>query len=181
MNITYPHVIENCIGEKLIFHGIEKEPDGEKVIVENYVTPGNGPVMHTHWLQDEALTVIEGRLGYQVLGQPEQFATIGETVLFKRGIAHKFWNAGNETLRLSGYVSPANNMVYFLSQVYRSMNENGGRPGMYDAAYLLGRYKTEFRMLEIPTFVQKLIFPVILFLGSIRGKKKKFVDAPAPL
>ena len=61
------------------------------------------------------------------------------------------------------------------------MNENNGRPGMYDTAYLLGRYKTEFRMLEIPTFVQKLIFPVILFLGSIRGKKKKFIDAPDPL
>ncbi len=55
------------------------------------------------------------------------------------------------------------------------MNENGGRPGIYDAAYLLGRYKTEFRMLEIPTFVQKLIFPVILFLGSIRGKRKNLL------
>jgi hypothetical protein len=61
------------------------------------------------------------------------------------------------------------------------MNENRGRPGMYDAAYLLGRYKTEFQMLEIPTFVQKLIFPAILSLGTNRRKKKKFIDAPDPL
>ncbi len=61
------------------------------------------------------------------------------------------------------------------------MNENGGRPGMYDAAYLLDRYKTEFSMLEIPTFVQKLIFPVVLSLGNLRGKQKKFMDAPDPL
>ena len=61
------------------------------------------------------------------------------------------------------------------------MNENGGRQGMYDVAYLLDRYKTEFRMLEIPALVQKIIFPVILFPGSVGGKKKKFVDAPDPL
>jgi hypothetical protein len=61
------------------------------------------------------------------------------------------------------------------------MNENGGRPGMYDAAYLLNRYKTEFRMLEIPGFVQRLIFPVILFFGNLMGKKKKFINAPGPL
>ena len=51
---------------------------------------------------------------------------------------------------------------------------------MYDAAYLLGRYKTEFRMLEIPAFVQKLIFPVILFFGNLMGKNKNFIDAPDP-
>jgi len=43
---------------------------------------------------------------------------------------------------------------------------------MYDAAYLLDRYKTEFRMLEIPAFVQGLIFPVALFFGNLMGKKK---------
>jgi len=50
------------------------------------------------------------------------------------------------------------------------MNENSGRPGLYDAAYLLRKYKTEFKMLEIPTFVQKLIFPAILLLGSVKAK-----------
>jgi hypothetical protein len=35
-------------------------------------------------------------------------------------------------------------------------------------------------MLEIPTFVQKLIFPVILFPFSIRWEWKKFFEAPDP-
>ena len=93
-------------------------------------------------------------------------------MLFKAGTPHKFWNASNDVLRCSGYASPADNLVYFLSQIYKSANENGGRPGMYDAAYLLGRYKTEFGMLEIPAFVQKVIFNVILFFGNLRGMNK---------
>jgi len=122
-----------------------------------------------------------GKIGYQELKGERKYAGPGETVLFKVGVPHKFWNAGNETLSMSGYVSPANNLVYFLSQIYRSMNENGGRPGINEAAFLLGRYKTEFRMLEIPAFVQNLIFPVTLFFGNLTGMKKKFVDAPDPL
>jgi hypothetical protein len=98
--------------------------------------------------------------------------------MFKAGTPHKFWNAGNEVLRCSGYVSPPENFVYFITQLFKSSNENGGRPGMYDAAFLLNRYQSEFGMLEIPAFVQKVIFPVVLFFGKLSGKNKKFIDAP---
>jgi quercetin dioxygenase-like cupin family protein len=181
MSITLPHTIENIIGEKLTFLRIVIKDGVEYLETESEVQPDAGPPMHVHYMQDESLTVLSGKIGYQQLKGEKKYAGPGETVLFKTGVPHKFWNAGNDLLRLSGYASPANNVVYFLSHIYRSMNENGGRPGMYDVAYLLRRYKTEFRMLEIPTFVQKLIFPVVLFLGSISGKKKKFVDAPDPL
>lgn len=181
MNITLPHTIENITGEKLTFLRIVIKDGVEYLETEAEVQPNAGPPMHVHYKQDESMTVLSGKIGYQELKGENKYAGPGETVLFKAGVPHKFWNAGKEPLRLSGYASPANNIAYFLSQIYRSMNENGGRPGMYDAAYLLRRYKTEFRMLEIPTFVQKLLFPVILFFGSLGGKKKKFIDAPDPL
>ena len=181
MNITLPHTIENITGEKLTFLRIVIKDGVDYLETESEVQPNAGPPMHVHCKQDESMTVLSGKIGYQELKGEKKYAGPGETVLFKVGVPHKFWNAGNEPLRMSGYVSPANNFAYFLSQIYRSMNENGGRPGIYDAAYLLGRYKTEFRMLEIPTVVQKLIFPVILFFGNLRGKRKKFIDAPDPL
>ena len=77
MNITYPHVIENSIGEKIVFNELIKEPGGDKLVGESFVVPGSGPVMHTHWLQDESLTVIKGKIGYQVFGGLEQFADGG--------------------------------------------------------------------------------------------------------
>ena len=49
------------------------------------------------------------------------------------------------------------------------------------AENLLNRYKSEFAMLEIPGFVQKAIFPLVLFFGKLTGKDKKFADAPPPV
>lgn len=66
MNYPFPHTIKNCTGETLIFKAVVHEPDGDKLLVENYVTPKSGPPMHTHFLQDEALTVEKGRIGYQI-------------------------------------------------------------------------------------------------------------------
>lgn len=46
MNIKYPHKIENCIGETLIFKEVLKEQEGDRLLVENYAAPGKGPVMN---------------------------------------------------------------------------------------------------------------------------------------
>lgn len=172
MSITLPYVIENNTGEKLTFSRITVKDGIEYLEGENEVKPNAGPPMHVHYRQDESLTVLSGKLGYQVLGGEIKYAQAGETVLFKAGTAHKFWNAGNDLLRCSAYITPPDNIVYFLSQIFKSTSENGGRPGMYDAAFLLNRYKSEFAMFEIPSFVQKVIFPIILFFGNLLGKTK---------
>ena len=182
MNYTYPHVIESCIGEKLIFQSLEKDPDGDRLIVENFVAPGSGPVMHTHWLQDESLTVKKGKLGYEVLGQPEQFAGEGETVLFKKGVPHRFWNAGEETLNCKGWVKPANTLVFFLTSLYDAQNRSGkAQPEVFDGAYLIRRYRKEYDLPEIPAFVKKTIIPLTYGIGRLLGKYRKFKDAPAPV
>ena len=181
MNIRLPHTITNIAGEKLTFLKIYSKDGKEYLEVENEVQPNSGPPMHVHYKQDECITVVSGKIGYQVMGEEKKYAGPGETVMFKAGVAHKFWNAGNEPLIGKGYVTPADNIVYFLSEIYKSANENGGRPGLYDSAFLMNRYKSEFGMLEIPGFVQKLLFPIVLFFGNLTGKNKKFANAPHPI
>jgi quercetin dioxygenase-like cupin family protein len=182
MKITYPHTIENNLGEKIIFHSVQKEPDGDRVIVENFVTPGHGPIMHTHFLQDESLTVIKGKIGYQVMGQEKQYANEGETVLFKRGIPHRFWNAGDDILICNGWIKPANTIVFYLSAIYDAQKRSGSpQPEKFDAAYLLTRYSKEYDVPEIPAFVKKTIMPMTLIVGRMLGKYKKFEDAPEPV
>ena len=182
MKITYPHTIENCLGEKIIFHSVQQEPDGDRVLVENFVTPGHGPVMHTHFMQDEALTVVKGKIGYQVLGEDSQYANEGETVVFKRGTPHRFWNAGDEILNCKGWIKPANTIVFFLSAIYAAQNKSGkAQPETFDAAYLMTRYAKEYDLPEIPIFVKKAVFPLTYTSGKLLGKYKKFEDAPEPL
>ncbi len=176
-----PITISNIHGEVLIFERLSKNEKGQDVlIVKNEVQPKAGPPMHVHYKQDESLTVTQGRIGYQTMGEEPKYAEVGETVTFYKGTPHKFWNAGDELLKCEGWISPPDNIVYFLGEIYKSMNENGGRPGAFDAAYLMDRYKGEYDMYDIPVFVKKVIFPIALFFGKLQGKHRKYADAPEP-
>ncbi len=180
--MSYPKIIENGAGELLIFERLVPTPDGDCLEVSNEVQPGAGPPMHVHFKQEEALTVVEGKLGYQILGKASQFADPGETVVFKPGVAHKFWAEGDQVLRCTGYVKPANNMVYFLSEMYQSTKNNRGqKPDDFEAAYLLHKYRSEFDILEVPGFVKSVIFPILRLMGGVSGKFKKYENGPAPL
>lgn len=178
MRYTHPHTIENGHGEQLTFVRLE----GDKLIVENLVQPGAGPPMHVHYKQAESLTVVSGRIGVQELGKEPTEHGPGATVTFRAGVAHKFWAAGNEPLRCTGWIQPAHNIEYFLTEIYASTKASGkGRPGDFEGAYLGLRYKSEFDILEVPAFVRKVIFPITVFFGKLAGKHRKYAEAPEPV
>jgi uncharacterized cupin superfamily protein len=178
----YPHHIENGAGERITFLRRLPGSGGDRLEVENLVGPGAGPPMHIHHHQDEALTVQRGRIGYQSPGEPARFAGPGETVAFKAGVAHRFWNAGEGELLCTGYIEPADNVEYFLTALYESTKRNGGaRPDLFDAAFLMRRYRSEFTMVEIPAMVQRFVFPLQVAVGRLLRKYGRYVDAPEPV
>ena len=138
--------------------------------------------MHVHFKQDEGFTVTKGRIGYQLLNEEEKILEEGQSIVFKRGQAHRFWNAGEGEAVLKGFVKPANTLMFYLTSIYDAQKRGkGGRPDNFDAAYLLTRYKSEYDMLAMPAFVKKIIIPITYQVGKITGKYKKFKDAPMPL
>lgn len=180
---SYPHTIDNGGGERLTFIRRTYDAAGnERLEAENQVQPGTGPPMHIHYKQTESLTVTQGRMGVQIQGQEPQFYGEGETATFDAGVPHKFWNAGTELLICTGWVQPIHNVEYFLTEMYKTIRENGGkRPGMFEGAWLSRRYRSEFGMMEVPAFVQNVIFPVVIFFGRLAGKHRKYRDAPEPV
>ena len=178
----YPRTIDSGEGESLTFLGVRHDADGRRFLeVENRVQPGSGPPMHAHHLQEESLTVQEGRIGYCLAGGPDRFAGPGDTVTFAPGQMHRFWNAGNGVLRCSGRVSPPGNLEYILTAVFASMARSGGRPNPFDAAYLLGRYRTEMAQGDIPAPVRVVLFPILRAAGRLLGRDRRFADAPPPI
>jgi quercetin dioxygenase-like cupin family protein len=179
---TYPHTIENGAGERITFARKAGGIAGERLEGENVVKPGAGPPMHVHHLQEEVLTVRQGRLGYQRPGQPPQYAGPGETVTFGAGEPHKFWNAGEGNLVCTGHIEPILNVEYFLTEMFASMKRNGGgRPSLFDMAFLATRYRSEFAVLEIPPALQRAVFPMIVALGRVLGRYRQYADAPPPV
>lgn len=103
-------------------------------------------------------------------------------MVFEPGEAHRFWSAGEEDLLCTGYIHPAYNAEYFLTQTFESQRRNGeSRPDPFEAAFLATRYRSEFGMTEIPAAVQRVVFPVLMILGRLPGKYRKHADAPEPL
>jgi mannose-6-phosphate isomerase-like protein (cupin superfamily) len=96
MQYQFPFSIETKYGEKIQFLAME----GNKLILEGFCKPMAGPGMHTHLRQDEGVTVISGKIGYQILGEEPQYGGPGDSVTFKRGVPHRFWNAGEDELHI---------------------------------------------------------------------------------
>jgi quercetin dioxygenase-like cupin family protein len=178
----YPRTIDNGAGERLTFVGVGSDEEGEYLEIRNVVSPGAGPPMHVHRLQEEGLTVESGTMAWQRPGEAEHIAKAGESITFAPGEVHRFRNAGDDELVGTGYVRPPDNLEYFLTQIYASTKAAGGeRPRIFDAAYLTTRYRAEFGMAEIPQPVQRLVFPVVVAIGKLFGLGKRFDGAPEPI
>ena len=179
---TYPYTIDNGHGESLTWLRVVREPDGDRIEAEAVAQPGAGPPMHVHKLQEEAARVVSGRMGYQLIDGEKKYAGPGELVVWPPGTAHKWWNAGDTELRMTGWCKPADNVEFHLSAIFASMKAEGGaRPGIFDAAFLLTRYRSEFGMLEIPAPVQRFVFPIVVMIGTLLSKYQKYANAPAPI
>ncbi|GAA4327763.1 hypothetical protein GCM10023149_31370 [Mucilaginibacter gynuensis] len=179
--VQLPLEIVNGPDDIVTFHRYYVDEQGrEAVAVENRIPPKGGPPMHVHYRQDESLTVVAGTMGIKEPGKPDRHITIGETVTWKTGQPHKFWNAGNDILHCTGWVAPVDSFIFLLSEIHKAVNAGNGKPNMFDIAFLMRRYKSEFYMLEIPAFVQATFFPLLVFIGKFVGRYKKYTDAPEP-
>ena len=177
MQSQFPFSIQTKYGEKITFLRME----GNRLLLEGFCKPMAGPGFHTHLRQDEGVTVVKGKIGYQILGEASQYGDPGDSVAFKRRVPHRFWNAGEEELHITGWIDPAENVVFFLSTLYDALNHGEDkRPELFDAAYLICRYHREYDTPEIPGFVKKVVMPIAYFLGKLTGKYKKFRHAPKP-
>ena len=80
------------------------------------------------------------------------------------------------------HLDPAHNVESFLTEVFDSMRRHGGgRPDPLDMAFLATRYRSEFAMLEISPAVQRALFPVLVAVGRLLGRYRRYAGAPPPV
>jgi quercetin dioxygenase-like cupin family protein len=79
---------------------------GVYTLVENRVSPNNGPPPHIHSREDESFFVLEGELEFQV-GDEKLTARPGAFIQGPRGIAHSFKNNTQLPARVLVFVTPA--------------------------------------------------------------------------
>jgi mannose-6-phosphate isomerase-like protein (cupin superfamily) len=100
-------IVNPVTGERLVCELTSRETSGEYTLLDTFVEPGGTvAAAHVHPYQTEIFSVIEGRLGVK-RGREKLELGAGDAALIDPGTAHKFWNAGDETLRFRAEVRPA--------------------------------------------------------------------------
>jgi quercetin dioxygenase-like cupin family protein len=158
MQSAVHHVLGPTEGEMVHLYalGVRFMIDGETTggafsLVEHPLPPrALGAPLHTHRNEDEYSYVLEGRIGVQ-LGDEVIEAGPGELVFKPRGVAHAFWNAGDEPARLLELISPAGFENYF-----RELAPLLAAPERDEAAVreVVDRYELEIDFGTIPTLVE---------------------------
>jgi quercetin dioxygenase-like cupin family protein len=141
----------------LLALGVRFMLDGEATggafsLVEHPLPPrALGAPLHTHHDEDEYSFVLEGRVGVQ-LGQDVLQAGPGDLISKPRGLAHAFWNAGDQPARLLELISPAGFEHYF-----RELAPLLAAPDRDQAAIgeLVARYHLDIDFATIPLLAEQ--------------------------
>ena len=100
-----------ALGTRYVVSG--EQTGGALAIVEHDLAPHElGAPMHLHEREDEISHVTSGRLAVQI-GDDVVEAGPGDIVFKPRGIAHAFWNPGDEPVRFLEIITPSGFEQYF--------------------------------------------------------------------
>ena len=149
-----------------------RDADGQVVLkIDGSLPPHtNGPPLHVHFLQREEGSVKAGTLGAQV-GTEKIVVPAGGSAVFAAGVVHNWWNAGDDLLELSGQAVPAVDLDRYLQAVFAAVDaSSNGRPSIFYMAHILWRHRHTQMIATPPQTIQRIIFPLIVFVGRILGK-----------
>jgi quercetin dioxygenase-like cupin family protein len=141
------------------------------LILEGTLPQGaDGPPLHVHIQEREEGVVKAGTLGALVGGEKIIVPT-GGTVTLPAGIPHRWWNAGDGLLQFDGQVVPVVDLDRYLQAVFAVLNASAnGRPSIFHFAHVLWRHR-DTQLMSVPApAIQRIVLPVVLFIGRILGK-----------
>ena len=164
--------IENRHSGEILRMRRVRDAQGQIVLILDGSLPpqANGPPMHAHILEHEEVVVKAGTLG-GLVGTEKIIVPAGGTAIFPAGSPHRWWNAGDDLLELSGQVVPSVDLDRYLQAVFAVLNaSSNGRPSLFHFAHVLWRHRdTQSFSIPVPA-IQRIVLPVILFIGRILGK-----------
>lgn len=179
-------VAENLVtGERAVVRVGTEDSGGELLVAELFVRPGGAVAgEHVHPVIHEWFTVLEGRVGFRLDGR-ESVAPVGERLHVPPGMAHDWWNAGDEEARVIVEISPAARFEEAIHNTFglaRDGKTNSkGMPNLLQVALFAREFEDVLYFTSPPRRVQKVLFavlaPVARLLGY-RGSYPEYTNRP---
>ncbi len=147
---------------------------GEVVEMEVEALPAGGiaPPLHSHPRQEEEFNVISGTLAYRIGGR-DGVAGPGTRAIVPAGVAHTWWNGGDEPLVMKGCIRPALRFETFLETVYGihgpEYADRSGNASLVRMAVVIREFRDEWTPEFLPLAVRRFVLPVLALVGRLRG------------
>src|SRR4051794_7159603 len=156
--IASTHLIGVAEGRQVRLQGLgaryvvsAEQTGGAFAVIEHDLAPrALGAPMHTHEREDEISHVTVGRLGVQI-GDEVLEAGPGDPVVKPRGIAHAFWNPGDEPVRFLEVIPPAGFEAYFAE--LEPILDVAGPPDLAALGKVMERYGLAMDMDSLPRLI----------------------------
>lgn len=175
-------VYENPVtGERVVVRIGTAESGGARLVADLYVRPGGAVAgEHVHPASAETFTVVRGQIGVSLDGRPE-VAGPGRQLHVLPGVAHDWWNAGEETAHVRVDVSPG--AARFEAMILNLFNlaQDGktdarGLPGPLQLALFAREFDDVFQLTRPPRWAQRLLFGALAPLARARGYRGSYPE-----
>jgi mannose-6-phosphate isomerase-like protein (cupin superfamily) len=149
-----------------------RDSQGQTILkIEGSLPPrAAGPPLHVHFHTREEGNVREGTLGVRV-GKQQTVVQAGGSAVFPAGVVHNWWNAGDDMLVFSGQAVPAGDLDRYLQAIFAVLNASpSGRPSIFYIAHVAWRHRHTQALAMPPRAIQRIVLPLIVFVGRVLGK-----------
>jgi mannose-6-phosphate isomerase-like protein (cupin superfamily) len=174
-------LVNPLTGERLVWERTAEETGGEYTLFETFVEPGGSvAAAHVHPYQTEIFTVVAGRLGVK-RGRETLELGPGQVAMIDPGTPHRFWNAGDTTLRFRAEVRPALQFESLIETMFGlaadGKTNRKGMPGPLRLAVIANHHFDVVRLPRIPHALQKLALVPGALLGRAVGYAPTYAAA----
>lgn len=172
-------VIENPVtGERVVARVGTEDSGGGLLVVDGYIRPGGAVTgEHVHPAIEETFTVVRGRVGFRLDGR-ESIAELGQRLRVPAGMAHDWWNAGEEEAHIVVEISPATRFeemalnLFGLAQDGKTNSK--GMPNLLQAAIFAREFRDVLYFTKPPLLVQRLLFGALAVVARLFGYRGSY-------
>jgi quercetin dioxygenase-like cupin family protein len=175
-------VLENPVtGERLVVRRVVlDDPGGERGEADLYIKPGGTPAgEHVHPAIEEDITVLKGQVGISLDGR-ESIVPLNQRVRMLPGVAHDWWNAGEEEAHV--FVEGSGPGALRLTEIFQNLfglaqdgkTNTKGMPNLLQGAILLREFEDVLHFTNPPRVVQRVLFGPLATIARVLGYKGSY-------
>lgn len=169
--------IENPVtGERITWIETAQSTGGELLAADLYIRPAAAvAAAHRHVRQEERFKVHSGTVRFEVAGEVRMVSQ-GDEVTVPIGVAHRWWNAGQEEVRVRVEFRPALDTETFF-ETFFGLGRDGktnakGIPGLLQIAVAVRDLGDSCpQLIKPPPPLQRGVFAVLAPVGRLVGRR----------